>query len=88
VPLEPGKPVVTRDEPPLGAEQVEAPVDDDPMQPGTERPPLVEPGQRRECPLEGVLRDVVGELAASGDDVGGAPGSMPVAGEELRRRVP
>jgi len=58
------------------------------VQPGRERPTLVEARQRREGPLERVLRDVVGHRAAAGDAVGGAPGGRPVPGEERRGSVP
>src|SRR5689334_4067985 len=86
--LEPLELGVAADKPTLCAQEVEAAVDDDPVQPGTEGPPLVETRQRSERPLERVLGDIVGELAPPRDHVRRAPGGAPVAREELRRRVP
>jgi len=86
--LEPRELRVTGDKPPLRPEKVEAAVDHDPVEPGAKGPALVEARQSRERPLERILGDVVRELASSRDHVGRAPGSPPVTGEELRRRVP
>jgi cell division protein FtsW len=58
------------------------------MEPRGERAAGVEAVDRREGPLEGVLRDVVGQSAAAGDGEGGAPCRGPVAPEERRRRLP
>src|SRR5581483_1397050 len=46
-------PLDLADQPPLSPEQVEGAIDDDPVQPRRERPPLVEAGQGRERALEG-----------------------------------
>src|SRR5439155_27335224 len=48
---------------------------------------FVEARQRRKRALKCILRDVVRELASSHDHVRRAPGSAPVAGKELPRRV-
>ena len=78
---------VDPDQPPLAAQEVERPVDDDPVQPGLERPPLVEARQRGERALEGVLRHVVGHVTPPGHRPRHPPGPRPVAAEELRGGV-
>src|SRR4051794_19788951 len=76
------------DQAPLGSEQVEAAIDDDPVQPRPEGAALVEAPQSRESPLERILGDIVRELPPACDDERGAPRRLPVAVEELGRRLP
>jgi hypothetical protein len=52
------------------------------VQPGPERTSVVETSKRGECALEAVRGHVVGQRAAAGDRVRGAPGVAPVAAEE------
>src|SRR5919198_324406 len=73
VPFEPRELGFAGDQAALGPEEVETPVDDDPVQPGPEGPAFVEAGQRGERALERVLRNVVGKLAPTGDHVRGTP---------------
>src|SRR5256885_16483914 len=82
MPLGPPELFVAGDEPPLRPKQIEAAVDDDPVQPGTEGATLVEARQRRKRALKCILGDVVRELASSRNHVRRAPGSPPMAGEE------
>ena len=73
-------------QPPLPAQQVERPIDDDAVEPGAEQPRFVEPAQGGERPLEGVLGHVVGHLPPAGDHQGSPPRARPVTGEQLAGR--
>jgi hypothetical protein len=70
------------DEPALSTQHVEGAVDDDAVEPGPEGPARVEPVEPGERPLEGVLRDVVGQRATPRQPVRRPPRPLPVAQEQ------
>ncbi len=61
---------------------VDRPVDDDPVQPGCERPPPVEPVEIADGCEERLLRNVLGGGCVAGDELRGAERARPVLAEE------
>jgi hypothetical protein len=62
---------------------VDRPVDDDPMEPGTEWPARIEALERPDRGEEGLLRDVLGGGRVVDDEVGGPVGTRPVLAEQV-----